>query len=97
MTPTKTISMNIFFHFVFLGLIVSPLFLPNMPNSHWLGLFVLFLMMNPIIAYFYDWDMNIGASCVPPTSPRSGRLYLLIIMVFCYVFGFLSWLAWGLT
>jgi hypothetical protein len=93
MTLTKTVPANIFFHFVFLGLIVRPLFYPDMPHEYWLVLFVMFALMNPIIAYFFGWDMNLGAGSVYSNASQSQRLSLLLLLMAVYIFVFLKWLG----
>ena len=93
MTPTKTVSANIFFHFVFLGLIIRPLFYPDMPHEYWLILLAMFFFMNPIIAYFFGWDMNLGAGSVHSDAPKYQRLTSVILGMVVYAFAFLKWLG----
>ncbi len=93
MTATKTISANIFFHFVILGLVLKPLSTLDNLFGYWLILFGLFSFMNPIIAYFCGWDMNYGASCTPADAPKLERFAALIMSVFVYILGLLIWLG----
>ncbi len=93
MTLTKTVPANIFFHFVFLGLIIRPLFYPDMPHEYWLGLLAMFAFMNPIIAYFFGWDMNLGAGSVYSDAPQFQRLSLLFLLIAVYILTFLKWLG----
>ena len=89
---TKAILINMFFHFVVLGLVVRPLFYPDMINEYWLILIIMVFLMNPIVNYFYGWEMHLRG-CVPADAPKLQRLSLLLLLMVVYAFAFLKWLG----
>jgi len=91
-TKTKTLLLNLIFHFVILGFGVRLLFLPILPDEHWLVLLGMACVMDPIIAYFFGWNMTFRTT-VGDDAPKSHRLFTLVVGVITYIFIFLIWLG----
>ena len=91
-TRAKVLWVNILFHFGILGFIVRPLFYPDMINEYWLILIIMVFLMNPIVNYFYGWEMHLRG-CVPADAPKLQRLSLLLLLMVAYAFAFLKWLG----
>ena len=92
-TKTKTLLANIFFHFGILGLVVRPLYYPNMPDEYWLILVMMIFVMHPIIAYFFGWDMRFKGLAAAADAPNIQRFSHLAMFVFGYIIGLLIWLG----
>jgi len=91
-TKTKTLLLNVIFHFMILGFGVRLLFYPEMPDGHWLGLVFMTFVMRPIVAYFYGWNMTLRGT-VGDDAPKFHRLSLLVILVTAYIVSLLIWLG----
>ncbi|EAU54222.1 hypothetical protein [Mariprofundus ferrooxydans] len=89
-TKTKTLLLNIFFHVVVLGIVVKPLLFPSMPGEHWIALIGMMYIMDPIIAFFYGWDMTLRGT-VGADAPKYQRIITLLVGVAVYIFILLMW------
>lgn len=87
----QTVSANFIFHFVLLGLVVRFLFFHDMGNESWIILIAMFLIMNPVIAYFCGRDMNAGAACVPAGAPFYKRTLVFVVSGSAYLYMLLTW------
>ncbi|TLS73583.1 hypothetical protein FE236_13060 [Mariprofundus erugo] len=91
-TKTKTLLLNIIFHVVVLGIVVKPLLFPSMPDEHWIALIGLMFIMDPIIAYFYGWDMTLRGT-VGADAPKYQRTISVAVLMAVYIFILLMWLG----
>jgi len=89
---TKTLLLNIIFHAVVLGIVVKSLLFPSMPDEHWIALIGLMFIMDPIIAYFYGWDMTLRGT-VGAVAPKYQRIISVAILMAVYIFVLLMWLG----
>lgn len=87
-----TLLANVIFHFVVLGLVVRHLLFPQMPNEHWIMLIVLTFIMDPIIAYFFGWNMNLGGT-VSADAPKFDRTISMVVLAILYICLLLIWLG----
>ncbi|EAU54223.1 MULTISPECIES: hypothetical protein [Mariprofundus] len=91
-TRAKALLINIFFHFVVLGVGVRLLFFPNLPDGHWFVLLVMTFFMDPIVAYLFGWSMNMRTT-VGADAPKSHRFFTFVVGLISYMFIFLIWMG----
>ena len=89
---TKALLVNIFFHFVVLGVVVRLSFFSDMPGEYWLGLIGMVFLTRPIVAYFYGWDMTFR-NTIAADAPKYQRRIAFAISVIVYIVALFIWLG----
>jgi len=89
-TRARVAIINPFFHFIVLGLVIKPLFINDLPTGHWLLLIIMVMALDPIISYFYGWDMWFR-SCVPADASKFERFIVFVVITALYVYLLLDW------
>ncbi len=63
-----------------------------MPDEYWLALLLMMFLMNPIMVYFFNWEMNLRGH-IPADAPKYQRLIAVVILIAVYTLMFLLWLG----